>query len=69
MKLVQAVFGSATYYGVLAFNQTPVVVLVKAKKGDNSHLGVEVKGINSEVTEGIIEAIADLLCEQEETEE
>jgi hypothetical protein len=68
VKLIQAVNCMATYFGRLSFDSSPVVIMVKAKKGDNEHLAVSVKCASEENSDAVLDAVQDLLCPVEEEE-
>jgi len=57
VALVEAVAFTATYFGIMAANQTYVAVLVKARKGDDSSLSVEVKTTSSKYSEELLDEI------------
>jgi hypothetical protein len=63
VKLVQAVFCAATYFGGMVFDSSPVAVLIKSKKGDEKHLGVEVKASIEAHAAGVLANIEVLLCQ------
>ena len=55
VSLVEAVNFTATYFGTLATNQTSVAVLVKARKGDDSSVSIEIKTTSSKVSDELLE--------------
>lgn len=57
VALVEAVSFTATYYGVSVSNGSSVAVLVKARKGDDSALSVEVKSTSSQLSDALLEEV------------
>jgi hypothetical protein len=57
VALVEAVNFSATYFGTLRADGSAVAVLVKARKGDESALSVEIKTNSTRVSEGLMEEV------------
>ena len=54
VALVEAVNYNATYAGTLQVDQSPVAILVKAKKDDPVNVVVEVKSSTNAVSQGLL---------------
>jgi len=61
VALVEAANFAATYYGTLRPDGSPVAVLVKAKKGDDSSLTIEIKSTSTRVSEALMEEVKQVL--------
>lgn len=54
VELVEAVNYTATYYGKLVVNNSGVFILVKAQKGDEGRISVEIKSVLQAVSDGLM---------------
>lgn len=61
LQLIEAVAFTAMYYGQLASDNSHICALVKAKKGDNTGLALEVKTPSQAVSDALLDELVSFL--------
>jgi len=61
VQLIEAVAFTAMYYGQLTSDNSHICALVKAKKGDNTSLALEIKTPSQSLSDALLEELVSFL--------